>query len=152
MSSRDQPSPLEPLPDAEDLAAQTYVRRNLGSWSEEEELELPLSLEQDPSYADAFKRIERSWAAVGRSATSPEVMEMREQAISRARDATARRWLGDESKRRLSLQIAAGLAAIGAALSAAYQLAPFGYRPGEYQTRLGEQRVVELEDRSRVAL
>lgn len=152
MSLRDRSSPVEPAPDEEDLAAQAFMRRCLGQWSDEEEFELQLKLEQDPAYADAFKRIERSWGAVGQHATSAELMAMREQAISCARHASARRWLGDETKRQRTLRIAAVIGAMAVALTAAYQLAPFGYRPGEYKTDIGEQRLVELEDHSRVAL
>jgi transmembrane sensor len=80
------------------------------------------------------------------------MMGMREQAISRARRASAQRWLGDDKKRSFGLRIAAGVAALAVASAAAYQLAPFGYRPGEYKTEIGHQRMVELEDHSRVAL
>jgi transmembrane sensor len=152
MSLQGRRPPAEPVPDAEELAAQAFMRRCLGQWSDREEFELQLKLEQDPAYADAFRRVERSWGTVGQHATSAELMAMREQAISSARRASARRWLGDTTKRELGLRIAAAVGALAVALTAAYQLAPFGYRPGEYRTHIGEQRVVELEDHSRVAL
>lgn len=146
MSSRDRSL------DEEDLAAQAFTRRCLGQWSDQEEFELQLKLEQDPAYADAFRRIERSWGAVGQHATSAELMAMREQAISCARRTSARRWLGDETKRQRIVRFAAVVGAMAVALTAAYQLAPFGYRPGEYKTDIGEQRLVELEDHSRLSL
>lgn len=152
MSVQDRSPPRESSPDQEDRAAQAFARRSLGQWSEEDELELQLQLEQDRDYADAFKRVERSWGAVEQDATSAELMAMREQALSRARRASAQRWLGDEKQRQRSLRIAAAVGALAVAFTAAYQLAPFGYRPGEYRTHIGEQRVLELEDHSRVAL
>jgi transmembrane sensor len=152
MSVRDRSSPVGPSPDEDELAAQAFTRRSLGQWSDEEEFELQLKLEQDPVYADAFRRIERSWGAVGQHATSAELMAMREQAISCARRTSARRWLGDETKRQRIVRVAAAVGAMAIALTAAYQLAPFGYRPGEYKTDIGEQRLVELEDHSRVSL
>lgn len=152
MSVRDRSSSVGPAPDEEDLAAQAFTRRSLGQWSDQEEFELQLKLEQDPGYADAFRRIERSWGAVGQHATSAELMAMREQAISCARRSSARRWLGDETKRQRIVRLAAVVGAMAIALTAAYQLAPFGYRPGEYKTDIGEQRLVELEDHSRVSL
>lgn len=150
MSLRDRSAPS--APDQEDLAAHAFTRRRLGPWTDREESELQLRIEQDSAFADAFRRVEQSWSAVGQQATSPELMAMREQAISRARRASARQWLGDATKRQRSLRVAAAIGALAIALTAAYQLAPFGYRPGEYKTGLGELRVVELDDHSRVAL
>src|SRR6202044_177715 len=34
----------------------------------------------------------------------------------------------------------------------AWQLSPYGYTPGQYHTGIGEQRVVDLEDHSRIVL
>ena len=152
MSPQDRSSAMEPLPDREDLAARAFLRRRSGSWSDADEAELRLTMQQDPEFADAFSRVQQSWSAIGQHATSAELMAMREQAISRARRASAQRWLGDDKKRSLGLRIAAGVAALAVALTAGYELAPFGYRPGEYKTDIGHQRMVELEDHSRVAL
>lgn len=152
MSHQDRSSSTEPLPDREDLAAQAFLRRRSGRWSEQDEAEFRSTMQRDPEFADAFSRVEQSWSAVGQHATSAELMAMREQAISRARRATAQRWLGGDKKRSVGLRIAAAVGAIAVALTAAYQLAPFGYRPGEYKTDIGHQRMVELEDHSRVAL
>ena len=152
MSPQDRSASMEPLPDREDLAARAFLRRRTGPWSEQDEAELRLTLERDPAFADAFSRVEQSWHAIGQHAASAELMGMREQAISRARRASARRWLGEGGKRPRSLRIAAAVAALAVALTATYQLAPFGYRPGEYKTNIGHQRIVELDDHSRVAL
>ncbi len=43
-------------------------------------------------------------------------------------------------------------ASLLAALGMTYLWAPFGFRPGEYRTQVAEQRVIELEDYSRIAL
>ena len=152
MSFHDRSLPVEPPLDQEELAAQDYMRRRLGHWSDEREFELRLKLEQDPAYADAYARVERSWGAVGQHAASAELMAMREQAIFRARRASARRWLAGDARRQRGLRIAAGVAAMAIALAASYQLAPFGFRPGEYRTSVGERHVIELEDHSRVEL
>jgi transmembrane sensor len=37
-------------------------------------------------------------------------------------------------------------------LGIAWQLSPYGYAPGRYHTGIGEQRVVDLEDDSRIVL
>ncbi len=139
-------------PDAEDRAAEDFARRRLGQWSGIDESNLQVQLAQDAQYADAFRRVEQSWMAVGKHATSAELMALREQAIARARRANARRWVSHGLGRRRALRIAAGVAALGVALTAAYQLSPFGLKPGEYRTAIGEQRTIELEDHSRIAL
>src|SRR5262249_12631965 len=97
------------------------------------------------------RRVEQSWGAVGKQATSAELMAMREHALSRARRATARRWRSS-GRKPSRWRLVAGLAAAGFVLAPAYEPAPFGWRLGEYRTSIGEQRVVELGDHSRIAL
>jgi transmembrane sensor len=137
--------------DLEEQAAQAFLRRRFGPWTPADEAELDFALAKDLAYADAFRRVERSWAAVGKHATSAELMGLRESVIARARRAGAKRWRGLHSRSR-GLQVAAALAALGLALAAAFQWAPFGFGPGEYRTRMGEQRTIELSDHSRIAL
>jgi transmembrane sensor len=50
------------------------------------------------------------------------------------------------------LRIAAAVAGIALALAIAWELSPYGYRPGQYRTGIGEQRIVELDDHSRLDL
>jgi transmembrane sensor len=137
--------------DAEMLAAEIFTRRRFGAWSDADESTLKKRLEADPTYADAFRRVERSWSAVGQHASSAELLALREGAIARARRASARRWTGKDNRSR-SFRIAAAMAGIGIALAAAYQFAPFGFKPGEYRTSIGEQHSFALEDRSHIAL
>jgi transmembrane sensor len=96
------------------------------------------------------ERQQRAWDAVGRHANAPELIAMREAALSRVRRGNARRWLGANPRR--AWLAAASTAGAVLVLAAAWQLSPYGYRPGLYVTGLGEQRVVELEDHSRIAL
>src|SRR5437868_5696677 len=130
MIFRDRSSAAEASPDTEELAAQAFARRRSGAWTTDDESALMTRIEQDPSYADAFLRVERSWAAVGQHATSAELMGLREQAISRARRASAQRWTGNSTGRWRMGRIAASIATVSIVLAAAYQLAPFGLRPG----------------------
>lgn len=140
--------------DSETLASQAFVRKLFGPWSEADELDLKNKLVGDPTYASAFQRVERSWSGVGKHSTSPELMRLREQALSRARRSNSRRWrlparpLG----RRTEVKAAAVAATVLLLLAGAWQWAPFGFKPGEYRTSVAEQRVIELEDHSRVAL
>ncbi len=140
------------LRDPEEQASEAFVRRRFGPWTPEDQTEWETRIETDPAYADAFRRVEQSWAAVGTHAASAELMGLREQAISRARRASARRWIASDKRSLRYWRMAAVVGAVAVALGSAYQFSPFGYKPGEYRTRIGEQRVVELEDHSRVAL
>jgi transmembrane sensor len=85
--------------------------------------------------------VELSWQIAGRHATSPALMLLRQQALQRARSGGRRPW-----------KIAAAIAVLGIALATATMFSPIGYQRGWYETRLGEQRTIELEDRSRVVL
>lgn len=152
MISKDRNSVGATAPDSEELAAQVFARRRFGAWDSVDESGLKVRIEQDAGFANAYRRVEQSWTAVGHHATSAELMGLREQAIARARRASARRWATDDRGQRRVLRIAAGIAALGMVLAAAYHLAPFGLRSGEYRTGIGEQRSIELDDRTRIAL
>lgn len=151
MISRQSPGTNEAAPDLEEQAAQAFTRRRFGPWTAADESDLKTRLDQDAPYADAYRRVEQEWGAVGKQATSAELMAMREHALSRARRATARRWRSG-GRQPSPWLLVAGLAAVGIVLAAVYELGPFGWRSGDYRTGIGEQRVVELEDHSRIAL
>lgn len=145
------PGTSKGAPDLEEQASLAFARRRFGPWTAGDESELSARLAHDASYADAYRRVEQSWGAVGKQAASADLMAMREHALSRARRATARRWRSAGRQRTL-WRLVAGLATVGVVLAAAYELAPFGWRPGEYRTGIGEQRAIELADHSRIAL
>jgi len=139
------------VPDLEAQAAELHTRRRGPSWSEADQSLLESRLADSPEFADAFGRVQDSWDAVGRHATSPELMALREQAIARARQASSRRWsLPAARSSRLKAWVAA--AAVLVVCAIAWQLSPYGYEPDTYRTGLGEQRVVELSDHSYITL
>lgn len=139
--------------DREEIAAQIFLRRQLGNWAEFEEDKLKQRLAGDAAFASAFARVEQAWAAVGNRSGAPELMVLREQALARARLALQRKQAPAlPAWRRAGVRAAAIAAGVLILLASAYQWAPFGFRPGEYRTAIAEQRVVELEDHSRVAL
>jgi transmembrane sensor len=155
MTFLDRPEAPEALPaDREEVAARAFVRRHFGPWTESDEQELESKLEADAAYAQAFARVQRSWQGVADQATSAELMALRERALSRARRSNSRRW-GLAVRpwwRRSDVKAAAVAASLLLLFAVAYQWAPFGLKPGEYRTRVAEQRVIELEDHSRIAL
>jgi len=136
-----------------DEASETFIQRLYGEWSEREQATFERRLTGDPQFADAYRRVEESWRALDIHAEAPEVMGYREEAISTMRRANGRRWLGTVKRRWLALdwKVAAVFGGLALALIG-WQISPYGYRRGEYHTGIGEQRVMELADHSRVAL
>jgi transmembrane sensor len=137
--------------DLEDEASEILMRRRKPTWSLADQRFLDARLARDSAFADAYQRVQESWDAVGRHATSPELMAMREQAIARARKVNVRRW-SLPGARSWSRRRWAGIAAFLIAGAVGWQLSPYGYDSGLYKTGLGEQRVVELADHSHLVL
>lgn len=149
MTSEGQPAARSS--DLYDQASELLLRSRDSSWAPADQIVLDARLANDPKFAAAFCQAQESWEAVGRHATSPELLALREQAIARARQASARRWsLPGARPRNLGRWAAA--AAILAASGTIWQLSPYGYEPGFYKTGLGEQKLVELSDHSHIAL
>jgi transmembrane sensor len=139
-------------PTLEEEASETFVQRLHGEWTRADQAALEARLESDPAYADAYRRVDQSWAALDTHAESPEVMGYREEAIAYVRKLSAGRWLKVSAYSRNRRRLAAAAAGIALILGVAWQLSPYGYSPGQYQTGIGEQRIVELKDHSRVTL
>lgn len=137
--------------DVHDQAADMLVRRRDPSWDAADQVALDARLASDPRFAAAFRHAQGSWDAVGRHANSPELLALREQAIARARQASARRW-SLPGARSGNFGKWATAAAILMACGMGWELSPYGYEPGLYKTGLGDQKVVELSDHSHIAL
>lgn len=135
----------------EEEASNTFVLRLQGKWTEADQAALEARLERDPAFADAYRRVEESWDVLDGYAEMPEVVSRRERSLAYARRSSARRWVTNRSSggRWRFAVIAVGLAAL---LVTAWQFSPYGYRSGLYQTGTGEQRLLDLEDHSRIAL
>lgn len=106
----------------------------------------------DPSHETAFQHVKESWTMVGAAAASPELMELRQAALSDARRTASLRWL----KRPWS----AGVAAAAACMIAVIALSTLVLQPSQtqpeaplvYLTETGETLVVTLDDSSKVSL
>jgi transmembrane sensor len=148
--------PAEPLdgspPIIEEEASDTFVRRLHGEWTPTDLAALEARLKHDPAYADAYARVKAAWDSLDTYAEAPELMAYREQAIAYAREANADRWLKPSPYARNLWRNAAVAAGFALAIAGGWLLSPYGYRPGQYHTDVGEQRIVELEDHSRIAL
>jgi transmembrane sensor len=133
-----------------DEAAKAFFERHHGRWTAEAEAILETRLAAEPVFAQAYRRMERSWRALGRHAESSEIVALREQALADVRHTSIRRW--GLPRRTSRQQLAAGLLGVAFIFALIWQLSPLGFRPGQYQTRVGEQRMLELEDHSRIAI
>jgi transmembrane sensor len=149
MPKTDSSNDLE-IHDLEDRAAELFLARRGPAWNAANQAYLDALLASDSRLADAYRRVEKSWDTVGRQATSPELMALREQAIGRGRQASAQRWSlpGAPGHSRWW----AGAAGTVLACAVGWQLSPLGYRAGAYTTGLGEQKSVELADHSHITL
>ncbi len=137
----------------DDEAAELFVQRLYGRWTPENQVALEARLEKDPVFAAAWERVAEGWSSLDRQAEAPEVLGWRAEAIAEVRRANALRWTRSDRTRRLhsGWKIAAAAAGL-LLLGTLWQLSPYGYRPGEYRTGIGEQRIVELDDRSRITI
>jgi transmembrane sensor len=145
-------SPKSIHSDVEEQAAALFTRRRSGAWSAADQSLLDSRLRADPDFTNAYRRVDQSWESVGRHATSPELLALREHAIARARKASARRWLIPSPGPHRTLKYAAAAIVLVSVAGMAWQLSPYGYQPGVYRTGFGEQKMVDLADHSRIAL
>jgi transmembrane sensor len=137
--------------DPEEQAAKEFLTRRSGDWVVEDEVRYQASL-KDPEFETAANKVERIWDGIGQNPNRPEFLSMREQALARARRTNRRRWSLPWTAAQRSWGSAAAVASITIAAGIIWQLSPYGYRSGVYQTDIGEQRTVELADHSRIAL
>jgi transmembrane sensor len=101
---------------------------------------------RDPANREAYSRVEAAWDAAGRLTSDPEIRAMTAEALARN---PAR---GSQARSRQGLRPAillAGGAITCAALAAIWML---GLTQPTYRTGVGEQRLVVLQDGSRVRL
>ena len=136
----------------EEEASEIFVQHLHGEWTPADQAAFEERLERDPAFADAYCHVEASWDSLDKHAETPELMGYREEAISYARNASAARWLRVNPYTRRPWRVAAAAAGIALVIATGWQLSPYGYRPGLYRTDIGEQRIVELEDHSRITL
>jgi len=134
----------------EDEASAVFFRTQQGEWTPSEQQALEIRLSREPAFADAYRRVRRAWAALDTHAGSPQLLRRRQEAIAYARQVAGRRWLKTS---RYGARWAAAAAIAGVALAlAAWPLSTMWYHPDRYRTGIGEQRLIELDDHSRVAL
>jgi transmembrane sensor len=100
----------------------------------------------DAHNLSAREAIADAWSGVGAMDTAPEVLELRQQALTRLRRTSAGRW----GSKKLRARVAAAAAALVLFGGSALYLA---LRPAtDYETAIGERRIVALPDGSRISM
>lgn len=141
-----------PRPSVDAEASEVFVQRLQGQWTPQLQADLEARLGSDRAFAQAYARVEDSWTGIDKYGETPEMMGYREEAMAYARRANARRWRRRNPYARHRWRLAAVVAVVAVALGVAWQISPYGYTPGQYRTGIGEQRIVDLADHSRIAL
>ncbi len=136
----------------EEEAAETFVQRQHGAWMAQDQMVLEARLSSDPIYADAYRRVEQSHIALGTHAETARLIAYRERALGCVRRERGRQWLKGSFQNRTRARLVASWVIGIIAIAAAWQFSPYGFRSGEYHTDIGEQRILDLEDHSRIAL
>lgn len=121
-------------------------------WLAEHDLEgcpeLSAWLAQDTRNAEAWQHVQDDWALFGEHANSPEILELRSEALAHAHEVGKGRWARSGRfalTHSLSIAAAVLVLAVGG-------LWVWMSQPDVYSTRTGERRVVTLADGSQVAL
>lgn len=137
--------------DPHEYAAEAFLQRRSGRWSEDQEGRLRSWLKASDENRECFAEVERSWDMAGEAAASEGVRSLRAEALAarpqRDGGAVRRRWA-----------LAAGLAlVIGAGLAGSLVVNEArgpgdAARPRTYRTALGERATITLADGSKVAL
>lgn len=129
-----------------EAAALWAARLSDGRLSVQDQAEFQAWLDADPLNAEAVDETVRSWRVVEAYASTPQLLDLRGRALASARMAHMRQTMAAAARtRRLWAPLAAGLAA-------AIGLAGLWLSPADYETHVGERRVVLLEDGSKLSL
>ncbi len=136
-----------PITDPDERAAEFFLRRRSGDWTEADARDLAAWLEASPLHRECFESVERMWDDVGLCAGSPGVRGLRAEAL--AAGPARRRW-----PRLATLAATLALVVGGASLGAlALRESPMRQAPGQvYRTAVGERATVALADGSRLLL
>lgn len=129
--------------------SEIFFERHHGTWTVQRQAELEARLAADPEFARSYRRIEETWGCLDAHAETPEMVVMRAEALADMQRTGARRWSFGGSGSRWKWAAALAAAVL---LAVIVQLSPLGFRPGTVETRIGELRMLELDDHSRIAI
>jgi transmembrane sensor len=130
----------------EDLIRSAFLRRKSGDWTARDEATLESWLSV-PELAEKYRRVEQFWRDTDRFATSPAILKLREEAQARRLRKRQRSWHSIVEHKAWAAVLLAAVA-LGFAVTAMFM----GSDSSVYQTGIGEQRLIDLDDNSRIAL
>jgi transmembrane sensor len=135
----------------EEEAIRIFLRRQGSDWTARDLIELESWL-TDPAHERAFKQVTEAWKTLGHAAAAPEVIALRKDALESVGLTGARRHPILKAVARWQWA-AAAIVVIVVGLSASFlENDANDVIETAYETDVGEQREVELEDRSRITL
>ncbi len=133
-----------------DEAADWFMRLQSAGADDDLWSELDDWLTESPDHAAAYREVESAWGVVASQAAAPEVMVMRRNALERGRRAAQSRWSG--KNKVLTRRVMAAAASVLVALVWWRVEREGNPEPQRYTTTTGEQRIITLEDNSKIAL
>lgn len=138
--------------DPDEVAAEFFLRRRAGDWSEADARELARWLEAAPLHRECFEDVERMWDDAGEAAGSPTVRALRAEAL--AAQPQGRRWpIRSFAAMAASLAVVVAAGGVGLLTQRDGMLAPAVERQAQvYRTAVGERATVTLTDGSRLLL
>jgi transmembrane sensor len=129
-------------------AARWFARLRSDTRTEEDSVEFERWIEARPDHRRAYQRLCRQWEAYAEFADSQTVKDARREAAESRVDSEVRRFPWPSSHSALAVAASVAVIISIAAIVAVNQPAP----PAVYETGVGEQKVVTLEDGSVVRL
>jgi transmembrane sensor len=130
----------------DDQAVAWCLRLHEGDATAAEQQALDAWLAQDPAHRERFARMRRLWDGIALDAHAPELLPLRQQALTAVQAAGRRRWTPPRGRVAPWLAVAAALLlVVGVTLL-------LRDRATLYETRIGEQRAVVLADGSTMVL
>jgi len=139
-------------PDPEDLAADWFCRLNeaKGEAHVTVEREFRAWLNADPRHAEAFANVSAAWDVIGDHAAEPEIVNLRQAALSDARSSAQSRWRPSRLPRWGIAAIAGYAAAVLLIAGGYYYFSHMQPKGKQYATQIGQREALTLSDNSHV--
>ena len=129
------------------LAEASYWKTHLADHDLETSSAFEAWLAADPANPAAWDHVQVGWIAVGEQSNSPDLLQLRRDALRRAQRAGRSRWV---PSRRIAVMASCLLVLLVAGLGGAASWR--SVFPPSYETASGERRTITLDDGSRVSL
>ncbi|WP_174291551.1 FecR family protein [Sphingomonas bacterium] len=129
------------------LAEASFWQAHLADHDLESSAAFEAWLVADPAHQAAWDHVQAGWIAVGEQSSSPDLLQLRRDALRRAQRASRSRWA---TSRQFALVASCVLVLLVAGVGGgAWWRSVF---PPSFQTASGERRTITLDDGSRVSL